>query len=229
MPESQTPAAPAAPSTDPAATLTPAAPATPAVPPTAPVAPATPAAPAAPAVDPAVEQRATAAEQAAQQAKTERDKLLAGLRRVLDPSGAAAETDPAQLAAQASTERDAALADARSLRVELAAHQAAHGAGADPARLLDSRTVEKQLADLDPADAKFGEKLAAVITAAVEANPHLRAAGAPAGPPAGGADFTPGTTTAPTAAQFAAMSYGDRVALHQSDPDLYARLSAASE
>ncbi|MFE4333947.1 hypothetical protein ACFRQM_32395 [Streptomyces sp. NPDC056831] len=229
MPESQTPAAPAAPSTDPAAPVTPAAPATLAAPPAAPVAPATPAAPAAPAVDPAVEQRATAAEQAAQQAKTERDELLAGLRRVLDPSGAAAETDPAQLAAQATTERDAALADARSLRVELAAHQAAHGAGADPARLLDSRTVEKQLADLDPTDAKFGEKLAAVITAAVEANPHLRAEGTPAGPPAGGADFTPGTTTAPTAAQFAAMSYGDRVALHQSDPDLYARLSAASE
>ncbi|MGW7431858.1 hypothetical protein ACWGIN_20205 [Streptomyces sp. NPDC054861] len=229
MPESQTPAAPAAPSTDPAAPVTPAAPAAPAAPPAAPAAPSTPAAPAAPAVDPAVEQRATAAEQAAEQAKTERDELLAGLRRVLDPNGAAAETDPAQLAAQATTERDAALAEARTLRVELAAHQAAHGAGADPARLLDSRTVEKQLADLDPTDAKFGEKLAAVITAAVEANPHLRATGTPAGPPAGGADFTPGTTTAPTAAQFAAMSYGDRVALHQSDPDLYARLSAASE
>jgi hypothetical protein len=229
MPESQTPAAPAAPSTDPAAPVTPAVPAAPAVPPAAPVTPATPAAPVVPVVDPAVEQRATAAEQAAEQAKTERDELLAGLRRVLDPNGAAAETDPAQLAAQATTERDAALAEARTLRVELAAHQAAHGAGADPSRLLDSRTVERQLAELDPADAKFGEKLAAVITAAVEANPHLRATGAPAGPPAGGADFTPGTTTAPTAVQFAAMSYGDRVALHQSDPDLYARLSAASE
>ncbi|MFF9507299.1 hypothetical protein ACF1BU_14270 [Streptomyces sp. NPDC014724] len=228
MPESQTPAAPAAPSTDPAATPT-TPPTTPAAPPATPAAPVTPAAPAAPAADPAVEQRATAAEAAAEQAKTERDELLAGLRRVLDPSGAAAETDPAQLAAQATTERDAALAEARTLRVELAAHQAAHGAGADPARLLDSRTVEKQLAELDPTDAKFGEKLATVITAAVEANPHLRAEGTPAGPPAGGADFTPGTTTAPTAAQFAAMSYGDRVALHQSDPDLYRQLSAASE
>ncbi len=224
MPESQTPAAPAAPATDPAAT--PGAP--PAQAPAAPVAPAAPAAPAAPvapAVDPAVEQARVAAEQA----KAERDELLAGLRRVLDPSGAAAETDPAQLAAQATSERDAALAEARTLRVELAAHQAAHGAGADPARLLDSRTVEKQLADLDPGDAKFGEKLAAVITAAVEANPHLRAEGAPAGPAKGGADFTPGSAPEPTAAQFAAMSYGERVALHQSDPDLYARLSAASE
>ncbi|MFI5808886.1 hypothetical protein [Streptomyces sp. NPDC051561] len=231
MPESQTPAAPAAPANDPAASpgtspvQAPAAPVAPVVP----AAPAAPVVPAAPTIDPAVEQRATAAEQVAEQAKTERDELLAGLRRVLDPSGAAAETDPAQLAAQATTERDAALAEARTLRVELAAHQAAHGAGADPSRLLDSRTVEKQLADLDPTDAKFGEKLAAVITAAVEANPHLRAEGAPAGPAKGGADFTPGTTAAPTAAQFAAMSYGDRVALHQSDPDLYRQLSAASE
>ncbi|MFE5895899.1 hypothetical protein ACFQ67_00465 [Streptomyces sp. NPDC056488] len=228
MPESQTPAAPAAPATDPAAT--------PGTPPTqapaapvAPAAPPAPVAPAAPAVDPAVEQARVVAEQAAEQAKAERDELLAGLRRVLDPSGAAAETDPAQLAAQATTERDAALAEARTLRVELAAHQAAHGAGADPARLLDSRTVEKQLADLDPADAKFAEKLAAVITGAVEANPHLRAEGTPAGPAKGGADFTPGTAAAPTAAQFAAMSYGERVELHQKDPDLYRQLSAASE
>ncbi|UTP32709.1 hypothetical protein [Streptomyces rapamycinicus] len=225
MPESQTPAAPSTPAADPAAT-----PSTPPAAPTPPVAPpAAPATPAAPTVDPAAEQRATAAEQAAQQAKTERDELLAGLRRVLDPNGAAAEQDPAALAAQATTERDQAQAEVRRLRVELAAHQAAHGAGADPARLLDSRAVERQLSDLDPDDAKFGDKLAAVITAAVEASPHLRAEGTPAGPPQGGADFTPGSTPTPTADQFARMSYGERVELHQSDPDLYARLSAASE
>ncbi|MEV8055159.1 hypothetical protein AB0P37_01180 [Streptomyces antimycoticus] len=228
MPESQTPAAPSTPAADPAATpsappAAPAAPASPVAPPTA------PAAPAAPAVDPAAEQRATAAEQAAQQAKAERDELLAGLRRVLDPNGAAAEQDPAALAAQATTERDQAQAEVRRLRVELAAHQAAHGAGADPGRLLDSRAVERQLADLDPNDAKFGDKLAAVITAAVQASPHLRAEGTPAGPSKGGADFTPGSTPTPTAEQFARMSYGERVELHQSDPDLYARLSAASE
>ncbi len=112
--------------------------------------------------------------------------------------------------------------------MELAAHQAAHGAGADPARLLDSRTVEKQLADLDPADAKFGEKLAAVITAAVEANPTC-APRAPGRPRQGRRRLHPGTTAAPTAAQFAAMSYGERVELHQKDPDLYRQLSAASE
>ncbi|UUN29433.1 hypothetical protein [Streptomyces sp. FIT100] len=228
MPESQTPAAPAAPSTDPGtAPNTPAAPATPPAP-TGQPAPAAPSAPAVP--DPAAEQRVSAAEQTAQQAKTERDELLAGLRRVLDPDGAAAEEDPARLAEQAATERDAARAEVRQLRVELAAHQAAHAAGADPARLLDSRTVEKQLAALDPDDAKFGDNLAAVIASAVEAAPHLRAEGtAPAGPAKGGADFTPGGTPAPTTEQFARMSYGERVALHQSDPDLYARLSAANE
>ncbi|MEU2393978.1 hypothetical protein [Streptomyces sp. NPDC007369] len=215
-----TPAAPApAPAADP---NTPA----PAAPP-APVAPATPA-PAAPAVDPAAEQRATAAEQAAQQAQTERDDLLAGLRRVLDPNGAAGEQDPAKLAEQAATERDAALAEAKQLRVELAAHQAAHQAGADPARLLDSRAVEKQLAGLDPTDPKFAEQLAAVIASAVEANPLLRANGAPAGPSKGGADFTPGAPQTVTPEQFAAMSYGQRVELHQTDPDLYRQLSAAT-
>jgi hypothetical protein len=181
-------------------------------------------------VDPAAEQRATAAEQAAQQAQAERDELLGALRKVLDPSGAAGEQDPAKLAEQATSERDQALAEARRLRVELAAHQAAHKNGADPARLLDSRTVAAQLEALDPTDAKFGEKLDALIAAAVETNPLLRVGGTtPTGPPRGGADFTPGAPQMVTPKQFARMSYADRVELHQSDPDLYRQLSAASE
>lgn len=192
-------------------------------------APAAPPAPAAPAVDPAAEQRATEAEQAAQRAQTERDELLAGLRRVLDPSGAAGEQDPAKLAEQAAGERDTALAEARRLRVELAAHQAARKSGADPARLLDSRAVERQLSELDPSDPKFGERLDAVIAAAVEANPLLRAEGtALAGPPKGGADFTPGAAPTVTPEQFARLTYAQRVELHQSDPDLYRQLSAAT-
>lgn len=142
----------------------------------------------APSVDPAAVQRAAEAEQAAQRATAERDEVLAALRKVLDPNGAAGEQDPTQLATQAASERDAALAEAKQLRVELAAHQAAHKAGADPARLLDSRAVDKQLAELDPTDPKFGEQLATVIAAAVEANPLLRADGP--GPTKGGADFT---------------------------------------
>lgn len=196
--------------------------------PPAPTPPVPPPAP--PAADPAAEQRATAAEQAAQHAKTERDDLLGALRKVLDPNGAAGEQDPAKLAEQATTERDTALAEARRLRVELAAHQAAHKSGADPARLLDSRSVVAQLEALDPTDAKFGEQLDAVIAAAVEANPLLRAGGTlQAGPPKGGADFTPGASQTVTPEKFARLSYADRVELHQSDPDLYRQLSAASE
>ncbi|GAU67679.1 Ku protein [Streptomyces sp. NBRC 110611] len=191
------------------------------------VPPAAAAAP--PAPDLASEQQLADAEKTAQHATAERDELLAALRKVLDPSGAAGEQAPAALAEQATVERDAALAEARRLRVELAAHQAAHKSGADPARLLDSRSVERQLAELDPSAQKFGERLDAVIAAAVEANPLLRAEQAPTGPAKGGADFTPGAAPVPTAEQFARMSYGERVELHQSDPDLYARLSAASQ
>ncbi|MFI0739339.1 hypothetical protein ACH4PU_14805 [Streptomyces sp. NPDC021100] len=177
MSDGTTPTAPAA---DPG-TSSAAAPAMPTVPPV----PVT----AAPVVDPAAEQRATAAEQAAQQAAAERDELLAGLRRVLDPEGAADDADPARLAEQAAAERDAARAEARQLRVELAAHQAAHAAGADPARLLDSRMVEQQLAALDPAAEGFAEQLASAIRDAIESAPHLRATEAPT-PPKGGADFS---------------------------------------
>ncbi|MFE7116672.1 hypothetical protein ACFU99_14785 [Streptomyces sp. NPDC057654] len=190
-------------------------------------APAVAPAPTTPAVDPAAEQQLADATKRAEQAAAERDDALAALRRVLDPSGAAAEQDPAQFAEQAAGERDAALAEARRLRVELAAHQAAHQGGADPARLLDSRTVEKQLADLDPADDKFGDKLAAVITAAVEAAPHLRSA--PAGPARGGADFTASGTPGVTPQQFAAMDYSARAALFQSDPETYRRLNAGDQ
>ncbi|QKW51692.1 hypothetical protein [Streptomyces buecherae] len=204
-------------------------PAPPAPTPAAP-APAGTAAPVPAVVDRAAEQRATEAEQVAQRAQAERDELLAALRSVLDPSGAAGEQDPAKLAEQATTERDAALADVRHLRVELAAHQAAHKAGADPVRLLDSRAVEKQLGALDPSNSAFAEQLDAVIAAAVEANPLLRAANtAPAGPTKGGADFTPGNPQTVTPEQFARMTYTQRVELHQADPDLYRQLSAAHE
>ncbi|MEV7501727.1 hypothetical protein [Streptomyces sp. NPDC093018] len=182
-----------------------------------------------PAAAPVAEQQLADATKRAEQATTERDELLAGLRRVLDPSGAAGEQDPAKLAEHAATERDAALAEARRLRVELAAHQAAHKGGADPARLLDSRSVASQLESLDPSDAKFAERLDSVIATAVEANPLLRAEGSTPGPAKGGADFTPGAPATVTPEQFARLTYAERVDLHQSDPDLYRQLSAASE
>ncbi|MFD7288964.1 hypothetical protein [Streptomyces sp. NPDC059863] len=147
-----------------------------------------------------------------------------------DPAAERQLADATERAEQAATERNAALAKARGLRVELAAHQAAHKGGADPARLLDSRSMAAQLEALDPSDAKFAERLDSVIAAAVEASPLLRADGsAPTGSPKGGADFAPGAPATVTPKQFARLSYAERVNLHQSDPDLYRQLSAAFE
>ncbi|MCL7380891.1 hypothetical protein [Streptomyces sp. 35G-GA-8] len=114
--------------------------------------------------------------------------------------------------------------------LELTAHQAAHKGGADPARLLDSRSVADQFEALDPSDAKFAERLDSVVAAEVEANPLLRAGGStPTGSPKGGADFAPGAPATVTPEQFARLSYAERVNLQGFDPDLYRQLSAASE
>ncbi|WP_439675995.1 hypothetical protein [Embleya sp. MST-111070] len=223
MPESTSPA-----STAPATGDTGTAPADPTT--GAPGAPSTPpTTPAAPATDPAVEQQLAEAKRAAEQAATERDKVHEALRKLLDPDGAAGDTDPAKLAEQAAAERDSARDEARRLRVELAAHQAAHRGGADPARLLDSRAVAEQLAALDPTDPKFAEQLDKVISAAVEANPLLRGGATATGPATGGADFTGGPAPQLTAEQFAGLAYGARVELFNRDPDLYRQLSAATE
>ncbi|UWM52077.1 hypothetical protein N0X72_25365 [Streptomyces carpaticus] len=166
---------------------------------------------------------------AAETATAERDQALAALdaiRAALNPGAEGGDQDPARLAESAAAARDQALADVRRLTVELAAHQAAATHGADPARLLDSRAVARQLADLDPADQGFAAALDTVIKTAVDGNPTLRAQ-APAGPPRGGADFNGGPPPATTPEQFRAMSYGQRVELHQSDPDLYRQLAGS--
>ncbi|WKX70040.1 hypothetical protein [Streptomyces sp. XD-27] len=152
-----------------------------------------PASPAAPlpqssAPDPAAEEHLAAAEQRA----TEHAERAEQLQQALNPDGKGeAGQDPAQLAA-AVAERDTQLADLaarlRTAQVELAAHRAAsdHGARAD--RLLNSRNFLDSVNGLDPDAPKFGEQLAAAITAAVEVDPDLYRA-APAGPPRGGAEF----------------------------------------
>ena len=126
-------------------------------------------------------------------------------------AGNGPETTPSAPAAPAAPAAVDPAVEQRAAEAEQAAQQA----------------TAEQLADLDPTDAKFGERLDAVIAAAVEANPLLRTT--PAGPPRGGADFSGGPAATVTPEQFAAMSYGQRVELHQSDPDLYRQLSAANE
>ncbi|WP_150236462.1 hypothetical protein [Streptomyces albofaciens] len=140
----------------------------PAAPPNSP--PTAPAdnAPTAPAADPAAEQRVSAAEQAAQQAATERDDLLAALRKVLDPEGADGEADPARLAEQAAAERDQA-APRRGSSVSSWPRTRPRTPPAPtrpPARLPHRRAAARRPR---PDDKAFGDKLAEVIKTAVEA------------------------------------------------------------
>jgi hypothetical protein len=111
---------------------------------------------------------------------------------------------------------------ARQLAVQAAVIAAAPAAGADIARLLDSNSAMAQLAAVDPTNPAA---VAAAITAALTAQPYLGTAGMPAGPARGGAEFGTPASTEVTPAQFAAMDYSARVALHQSDPATYRRLA----
>ncbi|MFD8546800.1 hypothetical protein [Streptomyces sp. NPDC059649] len=134
------------------------------------------------------------AEQSAQRAQDERDELRAALdavHKALNPGTEQGEQDPATLAA-AIADRDKQLgqaaADLRAARVELAAYKAAGEQGARADRLLNSRSFLSALSELDPDDAKFGERLGDAIKSAVEADPDLYRAAA-SGPVRGGAEF----------------------------------------
>lgn len=112
-----------------------------------------------------------------------------GLRKLLGDDADEQETDPAKLAASAVKERDDARGEAAGLRRELAVFRAAGGLGVDGDRLLDSRSFERELAGLDPADGKFADKVAKMITAAAEKDPALKL-GRKTPPPQGGADMS---------------------------------------
>lgn len=95
-------------------------------------------------------------------AKTEADRVEAILKAAgIKPD----EADPAEAA-------KAAAAEAAAAKRELAVFRAAADAGADPSRLLDSNTFLSSVAGLDPND---GAAISAAITAAVAANPLLKA------------------------------------------------------
>ncbi|MCA6093485.1 hypothetical protein LE181_15115 [Streptomyces sp. SCA3-4] len=184
---SETPAAPEAASTVPTSTAPES---------TAPAAPAAPSVP-----DPAIEQQLADAQQRASaeaERATQLQAALDAVNKALNPDGQGQEQDPSALAA-AVAERDRQLADAaaqlRTAQVELAAYKVAAAQGARADRLLNSRAFVDDLRNLDPADGKFGEQLAAAITAAVDGDPDLYRA-APAGPARGGAEFT-GAPAAP--------------------------------
>jgi hypothetical protein len=161
--------------------------------------------------------RVTAKQAAADEARAELTTQLLG---ILDPSQAGQPATPEQLTQQLT----AAQEQARQTAVELAVYRTAPAAGANPDALLDSRAFAAAVAALDPTDTAA---VTAAIQAAITANPQLAAQTAPTGPTRGGAEFNGAPTTGPTAAQFGAMDYAARVALYQTDPNLYAQLSAA--
>ncbi|MFF4523445.1 hypothetical protein [Streptomyces bluensis] len=111
---------------------------------------------------------------------------------------------------------------ARRAAVQAAIIQAAPGAGADVARLLDSQSFAAAVATVDPADTTA---ITQAISNALTAQPWL--AVAPTGPARAGADFGSTGAGEVTAEQFARMSYAERVELHQSDPDTYRRLAGS--
>lgn len=132
----------------------------------------------------------TAAQTAAQTAQQElTDKIAVALG--LKPDAA---TDPAALTAALTEAQGKASAAAR----ELAIFKAAAAAGADPARLLDSNSFMTSIGQVDPAD---GAAVTAAITAAIAANPLLKAVqtAAASGTELGG----PGETGQLTEEQFA--------------------------
>ncbi|MFI6371017.1 hypothetical protein [Streptomyces sp. NPDC050546] len=111
---------------------------------------------------------------------------------------------------------------AQQLALQTAVIAAAPAAGADVSRLLDSQAAMRALAAINPADpAAVKQAIEGVLTT------HQHLAAVPQTAPKGGADFgTPGPG-AVTAEQFAAMSYAERVDLHQSDPETYRRLAGS--
>jgi hypothetical protein len=111
---------------------------------------------------------------------------------------------------------------AQQLALQTAVIAAAPAAGADVSRLLDSQAAMRALAAINPADpAAVKQAIEGVLAT------HQHLAAVPQTAPKGGADFgTPGPG-AVTAEQFAAMSYAERVDLHQSDPETYRRLAGS--
>lgn len=127
-----------------------------------------------------------AVREAVERAKKEtRDKLIAQLtgQKAGEPA-----PDPEDLARQLEQQR----ADAETARAELTVFRAAAQHGADPNRLLDSRTFMQELGKIDAADAEAVGKL---IKATTDKHEHLRAAAPTARRSA--PEHTGGTSSAP--------------------------------
>lgn len=118
---------------------------------------------------------------------------LDGIAKALGLKGEE-KTDPAKLQQQL----DQTQQQAKTAAVELAVYKTASKHQGDPDALLDSRGFLAKLTDLDPADAKFQDKVDAAIKAAVDENPKLKATQAAASSSADHAGGSGGGSGKPT-------------------------------
>jgi hypothetical protein len=109
-------------------------------------------------------------------------KHQATLDAIGEALGLKKSDDPAQAAKTAAAERDAAREEAKVLKAENAVLRIAAKHGASPEALTDSRSFMSELEKIDPSADDFANQLEAAIKTAIEANPSLKAAGAPAAP-----------------------------------------------
>ncbi|SDL14544.1 hypothetical protein SAMN05428985_11042 [Nocardioides sp. YR527] len=117
---------------------------------------------------------------AAEKAAADNQSVLDALKKALNGDKDDAPADPKALAAEIEKQK----ADAAELRVSLAVHNLAAGAGANASALLDSKSFTSSISGLDPeTDAK---KITAAIKTAVANNPAYRLT---QGSSAGGGDI----------------------------------------
>lgn len=115
--------------------------------------------------------------------------------------------DPTKLAAQVAESAETA----RQAQVELAVFKAASPAGADPMKLVDSRSFMAKVAKLDPTADGFGKKVADAVAEHLKDNPASKATPAAphrSGAPVGGGAPTTGRPTSLGAAVGAALGGG---------------------
>lgn len=134
--------------------------------------------------------------------------------------------DPEKLTQQL----NASQSETKQARVELAVYRVAGKHGADPDAVLDSRSFQNAVAQLDPTAGDFAAQVDAALAAAVETNPRLRAAATEA-PTAPAAPAQPATPAAPAAgvsgAPITAPTEGGPIT-EQQLADLHARGDSAT-
>lgn len=129
--------------------------------------------------------KVTQAQQEAADAKSAHDKLMAGLAEALGLKKDDAPPDPAALQ-QTLAQRENRVGElegqVEARDIELAAWHSAVENGANPIRLMDSRSFLDKLAAIDRKAEDRGKQIDAVVKAAVDADESLKALGTPRTP-----------------------------------------------